>query len=217
VQRGDGSEGDVFVAPVTPDRWDDLVALFERPGPRGGTPMPGHCWCMAFRGNPPSRPARKDGLHGVVERGDAAGLLAYRDGIPVGWVAIAPRDDYVGIHRSSTLRPRDGDEAVFAITCFYVDPDARGDGVSSALLDAAIHWAAACGASAVEAYPKASIAPHAEDDRRAEQNFSFMGRPGAFERRGFRAVREAGARVVVRLGLPALGEEEQGPCPNESA
>jgi hypothetical protein len=26
----------VVIHPVTPDRWDDLVALFERKGPRGG-------------------------------------------------------------------------------------------------------------------------------------------------------------------------------------
>ncbi len=39
----------VEVHVVTPDRWNDLVQLFERKGPRGGVPIPGHCWCMLWR------------------------------------------------------------------------------------------------------------------------------------------------------------------------
>jgi len=36
------------IHPVTPERWPDMVALFERRGPRGGhrnVPAYG-CWCM---------------------------------------------------------------------------------------------------------------------------------------------------------------------------
>ena len=37
------SESKVVIRPVTPDRWDDVVALF---GPRGAC---AGCWCMYFR------------------------------------------------------------------------------------------------------------------------------------------------------------------------
>ena len=39
-------EGRVDVHVVTPDRWGDVVDLFERPGPRGGTPQTNGCWCQ---------------------------------------------------------------------------------------------------------------------------------------------------------------------------
>jgi GNAT superfamily N-acetyltransferase len=190
------------IEPVTPQRWDDLVELFERPGPRGGTPTPGSCWCMAYRGNGPSRAVRKAAMRDLVERGDEPGLLAYLDDVPMGWVAVAPREDHVGIARSRTLRPRDTDTGVFSITCFYVDPTARGEGLSSALLDAAVEHASSRGGAIVEAYPKAAVAEHAKDGGSAEQGFSFMGRPGAYERRGFTHHRDAGARVVVRRSTP---------------
>lgn len=196
--------------PVTADRWPDMVELFERPGPRGGTPMPGSCWCMAYRGNQPSKAVRKEAMRSLVAADAQPGLLAYRDGVPVGWVAVAWRDDYVGIARSRTLRPRDDAVDVVAITCFYVDPTARGCGVSSALLDAAVDFATAQGAAAVEAYPKQTAAPHAVVGGRAEESYSFMGRLAPYERRGFRVVRPAGARVVLRLDLCGAGPPVSG-------
>lgn len=193
----------IVVHPVTPDRWDDLVALFERPGPRGGVPVPGHCWCMAHRDENrlPRAGLRKEVMRELVESGKEPGLLAYEDGEPVGWVAVAPREEYEALQRSRLYGPLDGDEGVFAITCFYVDPEVRGSGVSSALLDAAVEFARARGARAVDAFPKVGVADHATKNARAEQNFSFMGRPQSFARRDFEPVREAGARRVVRRHL----------------
>lgn len=194
----------VVVHPVTAERWDDLVALFERKGPRGGTPVPGHCWCMAHRDENklPRVDLRKGVMRELVQSGKVPGLIAYEDGEPVGWVAVAPREEYGALQRSRLYGPLDGDQDVFAITCFYVDPEERGSGVSSALLDAAVGFAKAQGATAVDAFPKAALAVHATKSARAEQGFSFMGRPQSFERRGFERVREAGARQVVRRELP---------------
>ena len=195
----------IDVEPVTPDRWEDMRGLFERPGPRGGTPIPGNCWCWPWRGKLTGRSARRDAMNGLVASGAEPGMLAYVDGEPMGWIAIAPRHEHPVFETSRTMRPRDADDAaddrVFSITCFYVDTTVRGDGVSSALLDAAIARARERGATAVEGYPKAAIPRHAQAGGRAEQNESFTGRRGMFERRGFRVVRETGARVVVRLDL----------------
>jgi hypothetical protein len=44
----------VEIHPVTPDRWRDMVELFERRGVRGGhqnAPAFG-CWCMYWRNRP---------------------------------------------------------------------------------------------------------------------------------------------------------------------
>jgi GNAT superfamily N-acetyltransferase len=144
---------------------------------------------------------RKEAMRELVDRGDRPGLLAYRDGVPVGWVAVAPRPAYPVLERSRLYGPIDGDEDVFAITCFYVDPAFRGEGVASALLDAAIEFARRQGAKAVDAFPKVELADHAVRSARAEESFSFMGRPSSFARRDFEVLRAAGARAVVRRGF----------------
>src|SRR5687767_4355989 len=105
----------IVIEPVTANRWDDLVDLFERPGPRGGTPIPGSCWCMAYRDNGPSTRARKQAMHDLVATGRTPGLIAYADGVPVAWVAVAPRSDHAR-PRSRLFRTTDGGEGVFSIT-----------------------------------------------------------------------------------------------------
>ena len=177
----------ITVHPVTPDRWRDLVELFERPGPRGGKPMPASCWCMWWRERTGDGAKNKRAMGKLVRSGTRPGLLGYLEGSPVGWVSMAPRETYGQLLRSPRYRPRDDDTGVFAIVCFYVDPGSKGSGVGRALLDAAIASARDRGATAVEAYP--SVKP------------DYMGRLESFERRGFRRIREEGSRVVVRLPL----------------
>ncbi|MFC7621333.1 GNAT family N-acetyltransferase [Microlunatus sp. GCM10028923] len=192
----------VEVHPVTADRWDDLVEFFERKGPRGGTPIPGHCWCMAWRDESDRpRPERKAALKASVDDGRPVGLLAYVDGRAVGWVAVSARADQPRLERSRQYGPEPGDADVFTITCFYVQPEDRGSGIASALLDAAIDEARRSGASAVDAFPKAEDAPHTSTSRRAEENYHWMGRRSSYEARGFTALREPGKRLVMRLQL----------------
>lgn len=85
------------------------------------------------------------------------------------------------------------------MTCFYVDRDARGTGISSALLDAAIEFARSAGATALDAFPKAGVAAHAQGNKRAEENDSWMGRRQAFEARGFLTLRDTDKRLMMRL------------------
>jgi hypothetical protein len=80
---------DLVVAPVVPERWEDLVALFGENGAYS------NCWCTWFllsgkdfteAGNE----GRRDLLADMVAEGREPGLLAYRDGEPVGWCAVGP-------------------------------------------------------------------------------------------------------------------------------
>ena len=179
------------IHPVTADRWPDMVELFERRGVRGGrrnSPAYG-CWCMYWRdrtlehGEPKKRAMAK-----LVRAGREPGLLAYEDGAPVGWVAIAPREEYTAIIRSPQYRPREagGGEHVWAIVCFTIDKEARGRGVATALLDAAVAHAFAHGATSVEAYP------HKGDP------CDYMGSTELYRRAGFAHVRDANKRDIVR-------------------
>ncbi len=94
------------VRPLTPERWDDLVALFGERGAVGG------CWCMFFRltggeFQRSSRAATRQGLKDLVDSGAVPGLLAYSQGRPVGWCSVAPRAELPRVLRSPTLRPAD--------------------------------------------------------------------------------------------------------------
>ena len=189
----------VEIYPVSPERWDDLVELFERKGPRGGTPIPGSCWCMEWREEQGYASIRKAAFKAGVDAGRVPGLIAYSEGRAVAWVAIAPREEYERLERSRYYGPEPGDAGVFALTCFYVELGLRSTGVSGELLDAAIEYARTAGATAVDAFPKLEVAPHVLASRRAEENYSWMGRRQSFESRGFVAVRSTGKRAVLRL------------------
>src|SRR5262249_23162232 len=122
----------VRIGPVTPGRWPGLAKLFggERARPR----------CVWMRlPTPEFRRRRGAGtrraLRALVSR-RPPGLIAYVDGEPAGWVATAPREEYVRLERSRVLAPVEG-ERVWSAPCFFVEPAHRGAGLTAALLEAA--------------------------------------------------------------------------------
>lgn len=181
---------DVEIHPLTPERWPDLVALF---GPRGACAA---CWCMWWRLSRPDFDAGKgggnrDGLERYVRSGRVPGLLAYRGGAPVGWVAIEPREAYPRLARARTLAPVDAAPA-WSITCFFVARRHRGTGLTRALIDAAVRHAKASGASLVEAYP-------VDLRKRTGDAFVYTGAASTFRALGFEEVaRRAPSRPILR-------------------
>ena len=169
-----------------------MVELFERRGARGGrsnTPAYG-CWCMYWRDRSLAHGApKKRAMAKLVRAGHEPGLLAYDDGVPVGWISIAPREEYTAILRSPQYRPRDGGggTSVWAIVCFAIDKQTRRQGIASELLNAAVEYAFAHGATAVEAYPHVSNAT------------DYMGNTELYRRAGFAHVRDANKRAIVRI------------------
>ena len=129
---------------------------------------------------------KKRALERLVRSGRYTGLVAYADNEPVGWVSIAPREEYEALLKSPQYRPRDDEKHVWAIACFTVDRHARGCGVTEALLDAAIAHACRQGARWVEAYPHNSKS----DD--------YMGQRDLFVSHGFDVIRISNKRSVVR-------------------
>ncbi|MGQ0694315.1 MAG: GNAT family N-acetyltransferase [Nitrospiraceae bacterium] len=140
------------VLPLIKRRWDDLVDLFSRPG---GSIVRG-CWCMYYRRSGAGShggwgQANKRALKSLVETGTVPGLVGYKDGRPIGWISLGPREDYRKLERSPVMKRVD-DKPVWSIVCFYVDPRERGKGVMEALLRAAIDYARSQGATLLEGY-----------------------------------------------------------------
>ncbi len=126
----------IEIYPLTPERWDDLAALFGKSGAFSG------CWCMYWR--MPSKAfsasngqQNRAALHVLAGQERSPGLLAYLDGQAVGWVAVGPRPDFPRLERSRVIKPVD-DTPVWCVVCFFVHRRHRGGGVAQALLRAAV-------------------------------------------------------------------------------
>jgi GNAT superfamily N-acetyltransferase len=178
--------------PLTIDRWPHLEALF---GPRGGC---GGCWCMTWR-LPRARFEKGKGagnraaFRRRVRSGLPPGVLAYIDGKPVGWCAIAPRPEYEYLGRSRVLRPVD-DRKVWSVSCLFVAKPHRGRGISVKLLRAAVAMAGEAGAEIVEGYP---VIPYAA---RMPDAFAWTGTLSAFRAAGFDEVaRGSPKRPIMRV------------------
>ena len=172
--------------PVTPGHAADLDALFASGDPR-------NCQCAYMRlanaawtaATPPERRAEHlQAIAAATAAGRAAGLLAYRDDAPVGWVSFDLRPAYGRLSSSSLLRPVD-DRAVWSVVCFVVAAKARRTGVAGRLLEQAVVYARAHGARLLEAYPVDSAAPTASTRTSADL---WRGTVAMFEGAGFRTV-----------------------------
>jgi GNAT superfamily N-acetyltransferase len=184
----------IRVHPATPDRWDDLEALF---GPRGAC---AGCWCMWWRLRRSEWTKGKgDGNHralrALVRRDEPPGLIAYAGKEPVGWIAVAPRKAYPGLDRSRTLKPVD-ERPVWSVTCFFTARAHRRRGVTVKLLEAAARHARDGGADCLEGYP---VEPRKDSMPDA---WVFTGLAGAFRRSGFVEVaRRSETRPIMRREL----------------
>jgi GNAT superfamily N-acetyltransferase len=179
---------------VTPDRWPDVEKLFGKNGACGG------CWCMTWRLTrsefASSKGAgNKKAFQKIVESGRAPGILAYADGRPVGWCAIAPRTDYPVLERSRVLAPIDTAQ-VWSVSCFFVSREYRRQGLTVGLLEAAVKHARSHGASIVEGYP------HDLGETTLPAPFVWTGLLPIFRKAGFKEVgRRSPKRPIVRLAL----------------
>ena len=180
--------------PLTPKRLADLASLFEQGGDAKW------CWCASFRVRgmdfTKARPADNRAVlekaaRTDARRGRAPGLIAYRDGEAIGWVSLAPREDFERLEHSKVLARVD-EKPVWSIVCFVVGRRARGKGVANALLAAAIDYARDHGATLLEAYPT-----DAADGRIPSAN-AYMGTLSMFERAGFKEVERRQANGAVR-------------------
>ncbi len=180
--------------PLTIETWGDFLTVM---GPSGGD---AGCWCMYNRQTTREFDADKGernhaAMRVLVEGGEVPGLIGYRDGEPIGWVAVQPREVYGRLGRSRVAKPLD-DRPAWAVTCFVVPKEHRGQGVASALLEAACEYATEQGATLIEGYP---VEPR-ED--RMPAFWAWMGFASMFEDAGFKEVdRRTETRPFMRRDL----------------
>ncbi|WP_229023244.1 GNAT family N-acetyltransferase [Actinomarinicola tropica] len=184
------------VHPVTDDRIDDWLHLFDHDG-FVGWPQWAACYCTEPHVAEPGAEDEHDAhwtenRHLMVDRlreGRTSGYLGYVGGRPAAWVNASLRSEYALYRAGPGSEP--SDESVVGISCFVVAPPYRRHGVAGALLDRVLADAAGRGAAWVEAYPflpSTSIEPQAD----------FRGPRALYDARGFEQVAERARDVVVR-------------------
>ncbi len=181
------------IRPLTPDLWPALEDLFGENGACYG------CWCMYWRigGDYRRRPRAKNkaAFREVVRCGPPPGLLAFNGDLAVGWCQPTPRDGLPWLDRAWRLKRVDK-VPVWSLSCFYVRKGYRRQGVTSALIAAALKAARRAKAPALEAYPL---------DGDKTPSASGTGYASTFARAGFKIVaRRVPPRPIMRHDLKEI-------------
>ena len=177
--------------PLRKNNWKDFEILFGERGACGG------CWCMSwllpkkeFDANKGAGNKRK--MKKLVDGNFEPGILAYFNNEPVGWCAIAPRENYIRLENSRVLKRID-EEVVWSIPCFFIKKEFRRKGLSSEILKAATEFCKSKGVKIVEGYP---AEPYSNNIPAA---FAWTGFPSSFRKAGFKeVVRRSKSRPIMR-------------------
>ena len=175
---------------LVPATWPDFAALVDKHhGVWGG------CWCMEFHPEGKERGAARSGKKEQrVSHGTAHAALVYDGSACVGWCQFGspeelPRIKHLRVYSKEVTTMPD-----WRITCFFVDKEYRGKGVSSAALAGALEQIGRLGGGTVESYPEDVTG------RTVSASFLYNSRMNMFEHQGFERVRRLGKNhwVVAR-------------------
>jgi GNAT superfamily N-acetyltransferase len=189
---------ELHVVPGSPDRLDDVVTILGWNDGHG-------CLCQYWRlsSGDFSRTTgaeRREVLRAQLGDDPPAGMVAYLDHEPVGWLGFGVRQRLERLVRSRTI-PAVDDRPVWSVVCMTVRVGHRRRGVARALLDGLIGYARERGVPTLEAYPVDT------GGARIHGTAAYVGVASTFESAGFRRVMETDARsdhlprVLMRLEL----------------
>ena len=180
--------------PLRKGNWKDFETLFGEKGACGG------CWCMSwlltkkdFDANKGTGNKKK--MKKLVDINTEPGILAYFNNKPVGWCAVAPRENYIRLEKSRVLQKID-DNPVWSVPCFFIKKEFRRKSLSTEILKAAIEFCGSKKVKIIEGYP---AEPYAEN---IPAVFAWTGFPSSFLKAGFKEViRRSKTRPIMRYTL----------------
>jgi GNAT superfamily N-acetyltransferase len=195
----------VRIVPANEANCADLRTVFGSRGAAAG------CQCQRYKLGPGEAFAKfpvEERAHrlrvqtscGDPDAASTSGLVAYLDDEPVGWCAVEPRPAYQGLLRVYRTpwegrSEEKGDETIWAVTCVFTRAGYRRRGIGYALANAAVDYARAAGARALEAYPM--ITDPGADITWGELH---MGTVSVFEAAGMtEVIRPSPRRAVMRI------------------
>ena len=200
---------DLTVVPANQASWADLKAVF-------GDRDSGRCNCQRFKTRgwfweQATDEQRRASLRDQANCDDpeatsTTGLVAYLRDVPVGWAAVEPRTEYPRLLGLPTVwkgRPGEDkqDDSVWSVTCFVVRKGYRKRGITYALAAAAVDYAQANGARALEGYAMLT-----QPGREITWGELHVGARQVFAEAGFSEVsRPSVRRAVMRIDFGRNG------------
>lgn len=183
----------LVVKPLKPDTWGAFAELVER---HGG--VWGGCWCMEFHPDGKTRDSKRRGSKECrVREGTAHAALVFDGPRCVGWCQFGSPEELPRIKHRKAYELVVGGRPDWRITCFFVDKEYRGQGVSSIALAGAVELIAALGGGLVESYPEDV------DGRTVSGSFLHNSTLAMFERLGFKREAQLGkSHWVVSKTVP---------------
>ena len=193
---------ELVIRPANEAGCEDLQTVF---GQRGSAAV---CQCQRYKLQPKeafskfpveerARRLREQTHCGDSDSETTSGLVAYLDGVPVGWCAVEPRTAYIGLLRVFRV-PWEGrnedraDDSIWAVTCVFVRAGYRRRVLTHALAQAAVDHARQRGARALEAYPMIT-----KPGQVIAWDEIHVGTRTMFEAAGMREVNQPGVRRLV--------------------
>ena len=208
TKAGPIDPGELTIVPANEATWADLTAIF-------GASDSGRCNCQRFKTRgwfwaQATDEQRRARLREQVNCDDpdatsTTGLVAYLEGVPVGWVAVEPRTEYPRLLGLPTVwrgRHEDRqDDGVWSVTCFIVRKGYRRRGITYALAAATVGYARENGARALEGY-----AMRTQPGKEITWGELHVGAVQAFAEAGFTEVSSPSVRrVVMRIDFAGSG------------
>ena len=188
----------LIIKPLTLDLTPDYLDFFDKRAFSDNNPC-GPCYCTG-----PSMDASSErqmvkefgnDVKGVVRRYAVAllaqekihGYLAFDGDKSIAWCNAGNRDDYVSRIPEQARQNFSG--KTLSVVCFAIDPEYRGLGVATALLDRVITDARTNGYAAVEGYAKV---------QKYRVDYDYHGPIRLYEKAGFVEVLRLDGVVVMR-------------------
>jgi ribosomal protein S18 acetylase RimI-like enzyme len=179
---------DYTARPLDGSTWDAFAELVER-----NNGIFGGCWCLGF--HPEGRERGIDRRAVKQERvlsGRAhAALVLDAEGLAQGWCQWGNPEELSNIKHRRVYLKEPPPEPDWRITCFYVDPKHRGEGVARAALGGAVEQIAGAGGGLVEAISEVTAG------REAHGRFLYSATVELFEDFGFTRQRQVGKHAWI--------------------
>jgi GNAT superfamily N-acetyltransferase len=136
------------VRPLDAETWDAFAELLER-----NNGVFGGCWCLGFHPEGGQRGAgRRAAKEERVRTGRAQAALVFDEaGVAQGWCQFGSPEELTRIKHRREYDKDAPPRPQWRITCFFVDPRHRGQGIARAALAGALDQIAAAGGGLVEA------------------------------------------------------------------
>lgn len=180
--------------PLDASTWDAFAELVER-----NNGIFGGCWCLGFHPEGKQRGGRRAAKEDRVRSGTAhAALVLDDDRVAQGWCQFGSPAELTRIKHRREYEKDAPPLPDWRITCFYVDPKHRGQGIARAALEGALDQIARAGGGVVEAISEVTAG------REAQGRFLYSATVELFEDNGFSRDRQVGkhAWIVSRTVEP---------------